>query len=134
MLFSVSVVSEIIDMGDSFHVPQMHMPRGYRITKVTAREILDSRGNPTVETGVYAGGICEIAAVPSGASTGKHEAVELRDDDPKRYNGLGVLKAVRNVEKLIAPTISGVDPREQNEIDQLMLELDGTPNKSRLRR
>ena len=132
MLFSVSVVSEIIDMGDSFHVPQMHMPRGYRITKVTAREILDSRGNPTVEAAVCAGGICEIAAVPSGASTGKHEAVELRDDDPKRFNGLGVLKAVHNVEKLIAPKLRGVDPREQNEIDQLMLELDGTPNKSRL--
>ena len=132
MLFSVSVVSEIIDMGDSFHVPQMHMPRGYRITKVTAREILDSRGNPTVETGVYAGASYGTAAVPSGASTGKHEAVELRDDDPKRYNGLGVLKAVHNVEKLIAPMLKGVDPRQQREIDGLMLELDGTPNKSRL--
>ena len=108
------------------------MTRGYRLTKVIAREILDSRGNPTVEATVYAGGICETAAVPSGASTGKHEAVELRDDDPKRYNGLGVLKAVLNVEKLIAPKLRGVDPREQNEIDQLMLELDGTPNKSRL--
>jgi len=110
----------------------MYMTRGYRLTKVIAREILDSRGNPTVEATVYAGGICETAAVPSGASTGKHEAVELRDDDPKRYNGLGVLKAVLNVEKLIAPKLRGVDPREQNEIDQLMLELDGTPNKSRL--
>lgn len=108
------------------------MTRRYRLTKVIAREILDSRGNPTVEATVYAGGICETAAVPSGASTGKHEAVELRDDDPKRYNGLGVLKAVLNVEKLIAPKLRGVDPREQNEIDQLMLELDGTPNKSRL--
>lgn len=110
----------------------MYMPRGYRLTKVTAREILDSRGNPTVEATAFAGALCETAAVPSGASTGKHEAVELRDDDPKRYNGLGVLKAVRNVEKLIAPKLRGVDPREQNEIDQLMLELDGTPNKSRL--
>lgn len=132
MLISVSVVFEIIDMGDSFHVPQMHMPPGYRITKVTAREILDSRGNPTVESGVYAGGSYGTAAVPSGASTGKHEAVELRDDDPKRYNGLGVLKAVHNVERLIAPMLKGVDPRQQREIDELMLELDGTPNKSRL--
>lgn len=108
------------------------MPRGYRITKVTAREIIDSRGNPTVEAAVCAGGVCGTAAVPSGASTGKHEAVELRDNDPNRYNGLGVLKAVYNVEKFIAPKLRGVDSREQSEIDRLMLELDGTQNKSRL--
>jgi enolase len=95
-------------------------------------EMLDSRGNPTVEATVYAGEIGAEAAVPSGASTGKHEALELRDGDPKRYNGLGVLKAVRNIEKLIAPKLLRLDPRDQEQIDQLMLNLDGTPNKSRL--
>lgn len=108
------------------------MPREHRITRVTAREMLDSRGNPTVEATVYAGEIGAQAAVPSGASTGKHEALELRDGDPKRYNGLGVLKAVRNIEKLIAPKLLRLDPRDQEQIDQLMLNLDGTPNKSRL--
>jgi enolase len=103
-----------------------------RITRVTAREILDSRGNPTVEASVYAGDVSERAAVPSGASTGKHEAIELRDGDPKRYRGLGVLGAVQNVEKLIAPKLRGLDPRQQSRIDRLMIDLDGTPNKSRL--
>lgn len=74
--------------------------------------MLDSRGNPTVEATVYAGEIGAEAAVPSGASTGKHEALELRDGDPKRYNGLGVLKAVRNIEKLIAPKLLRLDPRD----------------------
>jgi enolase len=101
------------------------------ISRVKAREILDSRGNPTVEASVHAGDMFESAAVPSGASTGKHEAVELRDDDPKRYRGLGVLKAVQNVEKLIAPKLKGLDPRQQGRIDRLMIDLDGTPNKSR---
>jgi enolase len=108
------------------------LKRTNRITRITAREILDSRGNPTVEASVYAGDVSERAAVPSGASTGKHEAIELRDGDPKRYRGLGVLKAVQNVEKLIAPKLRGLDPREQSRIDRLMIELDGTPNKSRL--
>ena len=103
-----------------------------RITKVTAREILDSRGNPTVEAALYAGEVGESAAVPSGASTGKHEALELRDGNPKRYGGLGVSKAVRNIEKRIAPRILRLDPREQERIDRLMLDLDGTSNKSRL--
>jgi enolase len=103
-----------------------------RITRVTAREILDSRGNPTVEASVYAGDVSERAAVPSGASTGKHEAIELRDGDPKRYRGLGVLGAVQNAEKLIAPKLRGLDPRQQSRIDRLMIDLDGTPNKSRL--
>lgn len=108
------------------------MARGYRITRVAAGEILDSRGNPTVEATVYAGGVNASAAVPSGASTGTHEAVELRDGDPKRYRGLGVLKAVENIEKLIAPKLLKLDPRQQDRIDRLMLDLDGTQNKSRL--
>jgi enolase len=108
------------------------LARRDHITRVVAREILDSRGNPTIEAIVYAGTICEKAAVPSGASTGKHEAVELRDRDPKRYEGLGVLKAVQNVEKVIAPKLRGLDPKHQGRIDQLMIDLDGTSNKSRL--
>jgi len=103
-----------------------------RITKITAREILDSRGNPTVEAIVHAGEVNGSAAVPSGASTGKHEALELRDGDSKRYGGLGVSKAVQNIEKQIAPRLLKVDPRQQERIDRLMLDLDGTANKSRL--
>ena len=108
------------------------MARAVRITKVTAREILDSRGNPTVEATVYAGEVSETAAVPSGASTGKHEALELRDGDPTRYNGLGVSKAVQNVEKRIGPKLLKLDPRQQEPIDRMMLDLDGTSNKSHL--
>lgn len=108
------------------------MARTHRITRIDAREILDSRGNPTVEALAYAGDICEMAAVPSGASTGKHEALELRDGDLKRYGGLGVQKAVQNIEKLIAPKLRGLDPRQQERIDKLMIDLDGTSNKSRL--
>jgi enolase len=106
------------------------MPRAYRISRVTAREILDSRGNPTVEALVCAGDMCCLAAVPSGASTGKHEALELRDGDPDRYMGLGVLKAVHNIKKVIAPKLLGVDPRQQKKIDRTMIAIDGTPNKS----
>lgn len=108
------------------------MPRGYRISKVHAREIIDSRGNPTVEATVYARETSGTAAVPSGASTGTHEALELRDGDLRRYNGLGVLKAIRNIEKLIGPKLLRFDPRQQEQIDQFMIDLDGTPNKSRL--
>ncbi|HUK50746.1 MAG TPA: phosphopyruvate hydratase [Terriglobales bacterium] len=108
------------------------MPSRFRISKISAREILDSRGNPTIEATVWAGNVCESAAVPSGASTGVHEALELRDGDPKRYSGKGVLKAVGNVEHLIAPKVKSRDPREQTDIDQLMIKLDGTPNKSKL--
>jgi enolase len=102
------------------------------ITRVGGREILDSRGNPTVEATVFCGDICESAAVPSGASTGRHEALELRDGDAKRYDGLGVLKAARNIEEQIAPKLTGLDPRQQVSIDRLMIDLDGTSNKSRL--
>jgi enolase len=103
------------------------------ITGVYAREILDSRGNPTVEVEVQLeSGAWGRAAVPSGASTGKREAVELRDGDEQRYNGKGVQQAVRNVEETIAPEIDGMEASEQAAIDQALLELDGTPNKSAL--
>jgi len=102
------------------------------IEKVTAREILDSRGNPTLEVEVtLSSGAFGRAAVPSGASTGKHEAVELRDGD-SRFNGLGVLKAAANVNKHIATAIIGVSATDQAAIDQKLIELDGTANKSRL--
>ncbi|MDP2736859.1 MAG: phosphopyruvate hydratase [bacterium] len=105
-----------------------------KIKKITAREILDSRGNPTVEACVLLdNNVSAKASVPSGASTGVHEAVELRDDDDnKRYGGLGVLNAVKNVEKKIAPKLAGVEITKQAEIDDLMIELDGTKNKSKL--
>jgi enolase len=100
---------------------------------VFAREILDSRGNPTVEVevGLSDGGWGQ-AAVPSGASTGKFEALELRDGDQKRYSGKGVLKAVENVNTAIGPAITGMDPFDQSLIDTTMIELDGTPNKEKL--
>ena len=103
------------------------------IAFVQSRQILDSRGNPTLEVDVILeDGSLGRAAVPSGASTGEHEAVELRDDDKKVYVGKGVLKAVDNVNAKIAPELIGLDPRDQEAIDQLMIELDGTPNKSKL--
>ncbi len=103
------------------------------IARVHAREILDSRGNPTVEVEVeLADGTRAHAAVPSGASTGKFEALELRDEDPKRYHGKGVLKAVRNVNEVIAPVVQGLDARDQQALDAKLKELDGTENKSNL--
>ncbi len=103
------------------------------IEEIIAREILDSRGNPTVEVDVILeSGIMGRAAVPSGASTGTKEAVELRDGDKKRYNGKGVLKAAQNVEEIIAPELIGMDVREQVLIDEIMIEIDGTDNKNRL--
>jgi enolase len=103
------------------------------IARITAREILDSRGNPTIEVGVYLeDGSWGRAAVPSGASTGVHEALELRDGDKSRYGGKGVLKAVQNVNSLIADLLKGKDATKQKEIDSKMCDLDGTPNKSKL--
>jgi enolase len=103
------------------------------ITKVIGREILDSRGNPTVEADVHlADGTVGRAAVPSGASTGEHEAVELRDNDPKRYLGKGTRKAVQNINKKIAPAVLGMEAEQQSDIDHKMIELDGTPNKAKL--
>lgn len=104
-----------------------------KIKSIKAREILDSRGNPTVEVEVVLNnGKKAWAGVPSGASTGIHEALELRDGDRKRYGGKGVLKAVKNVNKIIAPKLISKDPGKQKEIDQLMIKLDGTENKSKL--
>ena len=103
------------------------------ITSVLAREILDSRGNPTIEVDVLLeDGGAGRAAVPSGASTGSHEALELRDGDPKRYGGKGVRKAVRNVEEKIAPVLRGREVSDQLDIDRALIELDGTKNKSKL--
>ena len=103
------------------------------IVQVHAREILDSRGNPTVEVEVgLESGVVGRAAVPSGASTGTHEALELRDGDEKRYHGKGVLKAVENVNEIIAQEILGLESTAQAELDRLLIELDGTENKSRL--
>ena len=104
-----------------------------RIGEIRAREILDSRGNPTVEADVVlADGTLGIAAVPSGASTGEHEAVELRDGDEARYQGKGVLKAVENVNGEIAESLAGMDASDQRALDDKMIELDGTDNKGRL--
>jgi enolase len=104
----------------------------YTITDIVAREILDSRGNPTVEVDVsLTAGVTGRAAVPSGASTGEHEAVELRDDDKNRYGGKGVLKAVENVNSAIAPELIGYDVRDQIQIDHRLCDLDGTPNKEK---
>jgi len=103
------------------------------IVDILAREILDSRGNPTVEAEVVLdSGAVGRAAVPSGASTGAHEAVELRDGDKARFGGKGVQKAIANVEGEIFDALSGMDPTEQVKIDEIMIELDGTPNKARL--
>ncbi|HEY6231002.1 MAG TPA: phosphopyruvate hydratase [Pyrinomonadaceae bacterium] len=103
------------------------------IESINAREILDSRGNPTIEAEVtLVGGEMGRAAVPSGASTGEHEAVELRDQDARRYGGKGVLKAVENVNEIIAPALDGMDALDQAEIDQALIRLDGTATKSKL--
>jgi enolase len=103
------------------------------IESIHAREVLDSRGNPTIAVAVATSfGAVEEALVPSGASTGAHEAVELRDGDKKRYNGKGVLTAVRNVNEIIGPTLEGLDATAQREIDNQLLELDGSPNKAKL--
>lgn len=109
----------------------MFLNRPTKIKKVKAREILDSRGNPTVEVLIETEGIWVSAAVPSGASTGTNEAYELRDGG-ERYHGKGVLQAVKNVNEIIAPSLVGKDAKNQKEIDDLMIKLDGTENKGRL--
>jgi enolase len=104
-----------------------------RIQSVRALEVLDSRGTPTLRVTVELdNGVCGTSSVPSGASTGEHEAVELRDGDPGRYGGKGVLRAVANVNERLGPAVHGLDPRQQARIDRTMIELDGTPNKARL--
>src|SRR3978361_278599 len=103
------------------------------IYHINARQILDSRGNPTVEVDVYTdSGTMGRAAVPSGASTGAHEAVELRDNDKSKYMGKGVLQAVANVNDILAKELQGIDVFEQNAIDALMCEIDGTENKGNI--
>ena len=102
------------------------------IYDIYAREVLDSRGNPTVEVEVMTEHACGSAAVPSGASTGEHEAVELRDGDDNRYRGLGVETAVRNVNNVIADELIGMNVLDQRALDIKMISLDGTLNKSRL--
>src|SRR5580765_7897547 len=103
------------------------------IIRVHAREILDSRGNPTLEVDVeLESGAIGRAAVPSGASTGEHEAVELRDGDPKRYLGKGTRKAIEHINREIAAALHGKDSTQQAQIDRIMIDLDGTPNKARL--
>lgn len=111
----------------------MMRPLMRNISAIVGREILDSRGNPTVEADVIlADGSLGRAAVPSGASTGEHEALELRDDDAKRYGGKGVSKAVKNISRFIAPALEGVDALDQLKVDRLLLELDGTETKANL--
>ena len=104
-----------------------------KIKQIYAREILDSRGNPTVESTVLLeDGAYGVSSVPSGISVGKYEAIELRDRDPKRYGGFGVLTAVQNVNAIIGPKLVGQEAGEQHALDSLMLELDGTENKGKL--
>src|ERR1700728_406658 len=103
------------------------------ITHIHAREVLDSRGNPTVEAEIILGdGSYGRAIVPSGASTGEHEAVELRDGDKKRFAGKGVLKAVANVNQTLGPSVIGLDALDQAEVDRVLRDADGTPNKGKL--
>src|SRR6266852_5189490 len=104
-----------------------------RIQNIKAREVLDSRGNPTVEVDcVLEGGVRGRAGVPSGASTGEHEALELRDGDKKRWLGRGVGKAVDNVNKTLGPSVVGMDALDQAAVDTVLLEADGTPNKGKM--
>ncbi len=111
----------------------MSTSKSTTIKDIKAREIIDSRGNPTVEVEVFLDcGASGLAGVPSGASTGKYEALELRDGDEKRYNGLGVLKAAENVNKIIQPAIIGLDAGKQDKLDEKLISLDGTSDKSRL--
>ncbi|HET7558645.1 MAG TPA: phosphopyruvate hydratase, partial [Limnochordia bacterium] len=109
------------------------MSSATRIAHITAREVLDSRGRPTVEADVHLrGGVIGRASVPSGASTGRHEAAELRDGDPARYRGKGVRKAVHHVETELRPAVMGLDAADQQGLDRRLCERDGTPNKGRL--
>lgn len=104
-----------------------------KIKQIVAREILDSRGNPTVEaTVILNDGSMGVAACPSGASVGTYEAVELRDHDEARFKGKGVLKAVENIQNIIAPKVIGIEADKQSEIDKILIELDATQNKGRL--
>ena len=139
MIKSLIVLSVLMAVTNAFHV-QIQSGRSYRnslnmaIKKVHAREIIDSRGNPTVEVDVTTENGLFRASVPSGASTGAYEACELRDEDKNRYGGKGVLTAVSNVNNVIGPAIVGKDESEQTMLDEIMLSLDGTPNKAKVRK
>lgn len=123
----------MVRLSDDYFFFEGRAKKDARIESIKGREILDSRGNPTVEVDVLLkDGTLGRAAVPSGASTGINEALELRDGDKSRYLGKGVLKAVANINNVIAPKLTGMTVHEQLKIDNLMLELDGTPNKSKL--
>ncbi len=123
----------MVRLSDDYFFIEGRAKKDARIEGVKGREIMDSRGNPTVEVDVVLkDGTLGRAAVPSGASTGINEALELRDDDKSRYLGKGVLKAVANINNVIAPKVAGMPAHEQLKIDNLMLELDGTPNKAKL--
>jgi len=131
-LFHFSIFAAIIIVGQNYKYLKFKKKMS-EIIGIIGRQILDSRGNPTVEVDVItAAGAIGRAAVPSGASTGVHEAVELRDGDPKKYLGKSVLKAVQNVNKVIAEDLKGMNVQDQNRIDARMIELDGTPNKGNL--
>src|ERR1044071_4965023 len=120
-------------MATRFEFDRSTSNRMSAIAEIKGREILDSRGNPTVEADVMLkSGAMGRAAVPSGASTGSREAIELRDGDPKRYLGKGVTRAVANVNGELLNAVKGQDAADQQKIDQTMIELDGTPNKGRL--
>ena len=129
LLATLKLIDETVKAGD---LPELSLGgrRLSEIKQICAREILDSRGNPTVEADVtLASGVVGSAAVPSGASTGQREAVELRDGDPGRFGGKGVSKAVDNVHRVIAPALVGLEPFDQRAIDDRMKELDGSANK-----
>lgn len=113
-------------------IKKMFNLKNHQIKKLKAREVLDSRGNPTIEVDLITNSCCAKSIVPSGASTGIHEALELRDNDKKRYGGKGVLKAVNNVNNIIAKKLIGLDCSQQREIDNILIEIDGTENKSHL--
>jgi len=136
-----SAAGEIIAVDRRPQLPKLNDRLQHRIARtdmteivaIRAREVLDSRGNPTVEADVILeSGALGRAIVPSGASTGEHEAVELRDGDKNLYGGKGVLQAVANVESVIAPELEGMDASNQRLLDQTLIALDGTPNKAKL--
>src|SRR5690242_11912401 len=117
---------------ESVLAPKKQDASAFKIEKIVSREILDSRGNPTVQVDLYTRGGFGRFSVPSGASKGHLEALELRDGDRQRYHGMGVQKALQNVNGVIGPKILGLDSREQSKIDRLLIDLDGTANKSSL--
>src|SRR6266851_8107778 len=135
LVFNSSDIRAVVPVDDTAKITSQkeRHPSMSNISEIRGRQVLDSRGNPTVEAEVrLADGSLGRAIVLSGASTGEHEAVELRDNDKKRYLGKGVRKAVENIETEISPALGGVDASLQRALDQKMIELDGTENKGRL--